>query len=75
MKIVTCDCKKNFAVRIPEKQLELLRDAPKNVFATAQCPHCKMITRFDTAKCEEMEEGRYLGRIEINEKMPSLSKN
>jgi hypothetical protein len=71
--IVPCVCKKSFAVRIPEQNATI--ELPENTFHVGLCPHCKMLTRFKIDTTSTMEMGEYAGKMEINEKMPSLSKN
>jgi hypothetical protein len=66
MILVTCSCKKQFVVDIPEKEFEIT-GAPANTFLIAKCPQCKMLTRFQPADTKEIEKGFYAGRIEINE--------
>jgi hypothetical protein len=64
MNIVTCTCKKKFAVRIPDKDAKA--GATGKIFHTALCPECKMIVRFQEKDTEVINEGKYTGRMEIN---------
>jgi len=65
MNIVTCNCKKKFAVKIPNKEAKA--ETTDKIFHIALCPECKMLVRFQANQTEEMEEGTYTGRLEISD--------
>jgi hypothetical protein len=64
MILVTCACKKQFVVDIPVTEFSI-DGAPEKTFLVAKCPVCKMLTKFQPAETKEIEEGKYVGRLEM----------